>query len=467
MIFSTLYLPLTHHKKYFRNLWLIGLLLIHQQCSESTATEIDPNTSTTTGVTAEDTEPQETNLPNILFILADDLGVDAMPGYDLGAKKPSMPTIERLANQGVRFTKAWSNPVCSPTRASILTGKYGHQTRVLGVEQSNDINPNERIIQRAFNDQSNGSYSTSIIGKWHVSAGDNYDLPEAMGVDYYAGLFNGGVNDYSRWRFTVNGSSSIQNSYITSVLTDLAIEWIVAQNQPWFCWLAYTAPHTPFHLPPQALHYQGELPSDEASIAANQLPYYFAMIESLDTEIGRLLDGFTTSQLQNTLIVFMGDNGTPNSVAQPPYTASKAKGTLYEGGVHVPLIVSGYGVLRQGEEEDALVSTVDLYNTLLEAAGLTLEEALDSKSFWPLMTSEEDPIRTINYTEVLSNRANRSGYALTDGRFKWIVFDNGNEQFFDLENDAGETINLLNNTLSETAENALKTLQAKAAQIRQ
>lgn len=92
------------------------MLLIHQQCSESTATEIDPNTSTTTGVTAEDTDSQETNLPNILFILADDLGVDAMPGYDLGAKKPSMPTIERLANQGVRFTKAWSNPVCSPTR---------------------------------------------------------------------------------------------------------------------------------------------------------------------------------------------------------------------------------------------------------------------------------------------------------------------------------------------------------------
>lgn len=231
--------------------------------------------------------------------------------------------------------------------------------------------------------------------------------------------------------------------------------------------MAYTAPHPPFHLPPLALHHQGNLPEDETSIAANPLPYYFAMIESIDTELGRLLDGLSATALENTLIVFMGDNGTPNGVAQAPYTSTKAKGSLYEGGVHVPLILSGYGVHRKGEIEDALINSVDLYNTFLDAAGLSPEEGLASQSFWPLVASASEEIRTINYTEVLGDRPNRSGFALSDGRFKWIVFDNGNERLFDLHNDEGENTNLLNGTLSDPAEDALAMLRFKAAEIRQ
>ena len=97
--------------------------------------------------------------------------------------------------------------------------------------------------------------------------------------------------------------------------------------------MAYTAPHSPFHLPPQALHHQGDLPADEASIEANPLPYYFAMIESLDTELGRLLSSLSPAALENTLLVFMGDNGTPNGVAQTPYVSTKAKGSLCQGGL--------------------------------------------------------------------------------------------------------------------------------------
>ena len=448
-------------------LLLLLFALLLTQCSKRSSPSADPEVAVADDPPPQDDSPATNPSPNLLFVLADDLGIDAMPGYALGAQKPTLPTLEGLANNGLRFTQAWANPVCSPTRASILTGKYGYRTGVLGVEQNNNINPNERILQRAFNEQSNGAYRTSIIGKWHVSAGNDFDLPEAMGVDYYAGLFGGGVDDYSAWRLTANGSTTVQDSYITTALTDMALEWITAQEQPWFCWLAYTAPHSPFHLPPAGLHSQGGLPTDEASIEAHPLPYYFAMIESVDTELGRLLNVLSPTVLENTLIVFMGDNGTPNGVAQAPYSSTKAKGSLYKGGVHVPLIVSGYGVVRQGEEEEALVTAVDLYNTFLAAANLSPEENLDSQSFWPLVASAVEGARTINYAEVTGDRPNRSGYTLSDGRYKWLVLDNGNERFYDLSNDAGENTNLLNGTLSDEAENALNILRAKAAEIRQ
>lgn len=169
-----------------------------------------------------------------------------MPGYNLGEEKPLLPTLNRLTNESIRSTQVWTYPVCTPTRTSILTGKYGYKTGVLGVEQNNNLDPNERIIQRAFE----GQYSTSLIGTWHVSNENVYLGPEEMGVGYYAGLFSGGVNSYSSWQFTTNGSTVRQNSYITSALTDLAIDWIQTQKMPWFCWLAYNAPHTPFQLPP-------------------------------------------------------------------------------------------------------------------------------------------------------------------------------------------------------------------------
>ena len=278
------------HSIFKRRLKPVLLLLVFAsffvQCSKASSPSADPEAPVADDPLPQDDPPATNPSPNLLFVLADDLGIDAMPGYALGAQKPTLPTLEHLANNGLRFTQAWANPVCLPTRASILTGKYGYRTGVLGVEQNNNINPNERILQRAFNEQSNGAYRTSIIGKWHVSAGNDFDLPEAMGVDYYAGLFGGGVDDYSAWRLTANGSTTVQDSYITTALTDLALEWITAQEQPWFRWLAYTAPHSPFHLPTAGLHSQGGLPTDEASIEAHPLPYYFAMIESVDTELG-------------------------------------------------------------------------------------------------------------------------------------------------------------------------------------
>ena len=214
---------------------LVALLpLIFLQCGKKTQPlneneDILTEEPATNPADQEHQEGQTTgDYPNILFILADDLGLDPVPGYPIGTQKAFLPTLTKLACEGVRFTQAWSNPACTPTRASILTGKYGFRTGVLGVEQDNNIQPSERIVQRAMREQSDGLYRSSVIGKWHVTAGDAFEVPEAMGMDHYAGLFSGGVNDYHRWRFTSNGITTSQNSYITTALTDLALEWINA-----------------------------------------------------------------------------------------------------------------------------------------------------------------------------------------------------------------------------------------------
>ena len=160
-----------------------------------------------------------------------------------------------------------------------------------------------------------------------------------MGVDYFAGLLGGGVQSYTNWDLNENGVTTTSTAYTTTKFTDLAIDWVSAQSQPWFLWLAYNAPHTPFHLPPTNLHNQGDLPADDASIEANPLPYYQAMIEAMDSEMGRLLSTMTQEDRDNTLIIFVGDNGTPSEVVQE-YNSNRAKGSIYQGGVNVPMVIS-------------------------------------------------------------------------------------------------------------------------------
>ena len=186
-----------------------------------------------------------------------------------------------------------------------------------------------------------------------------------MGVTHYAGLLGGMQDDYFNWTLTENGATSTVTEYSTTFFTDSAINWIGQQKSPWFLWLAYTAPHTPFHLPPNAIH-SSVLSGTDADINANPRDYYFAALEALDTEIGRLLG---TVDRTNAVIIFIGDDGTPRRVVQAPYTLARSKGTLYQGGIHVPMIVSGAGVTRAGQREGALINTTDLFATVADLAG--------------------------------------------------------------------------------------------------
>jgi arylsulfatase A-like enzyme len=147
-----------------------------------------------------------------------------------------------------------------------------------------------------------------------------------------------------------------------------ALQWISQRGtNSWFLWLAFNAGHTPFHKPPNELHSSDALPGTAIHINANPRLYYEAMIEAMDTEMGRLLTNMTRTNanvsLTNTMIIFLGDNGTPRQVIQPPYSASRAKGTLYEGGIRVPLIVAGAGVISPNRVSTEVVHCVDLFAT--------------------------------------------------------------------------------------------------------
>ena len=314
---------------------------------------------------------------NVLLIIVDDVGLDATIGYNVGYQKPNMPNLQNLINSGVKFNNVWSNPVCSPTRSTILTGKYGYRTSILNV--GDELSTSETSLHNYLTQNSN--YNSALVGKWHLSGyPSNPNHPNNLGIDYYSGMIAGGIQDYSNWIFTENGNNSNSTVYATTKLTNEAIDWINNQDSEWFMWLAYNAPHTPFHLPPNDLHSQGQLLTDQASIDSNPLPYYLAMIEAVDSEMGRLFNSISEEELANTTIIFIGDNGTTSQVVQQ-YNSNRAKGSLYNGGINVPMIISGNQVNRFNQDEDALINTTDLFTTITELCGVNNQNIHDSKSF--------------------------------------------------------------------------------------
>lgn len=373
---------------------------------------------------------------NILLIIADDMGLDATPGYTIGSQKPNMPVLESLSSSGIRFNNLWSNPTCTPTRGSIITGKYGFRT---GVTEVGDEMPlTETALQRSIN-----GYNTAVFGKWHLT-NNNTTHPIDFGVGEYAGFLSGTVADYSNWNFTQNGQTTNSTTYTTTQFTDLAIDWLDEQpeNEPWFLWLAYNAPHTPFHLPPANLHTQGNLPTDQASIDANPLPYYLAMLEAMDTEMGRLLDAMTIEERENTVIIFIGDNGSPGQVVQE-YNSNRAKGSLFQGGINVPMIISGKNVTRVNTVENALLNTTDLFATIIELTGDNLSAIHDSKSFKELLASNSQTSPR-NYVYAERGAVATPDYTIRNATHKYILYDDGTEFLFNLSNNPLENPNLLN-----------------------
>ncbi|MBK9177008.1 MAG: sulfatase-like hydrolase/transferase [Flavobacteriales bacterium] len=378
--------------------------------------------------------------PNILLIIADDMGVDPVPNYMPGPQKAVMPNLEALMADGLTFDNVWADPLCSPTRGTIITGRYGLYTGVLNAGTASLMPPGE-ITLHSYLDGIGAGYASCIIGKWHLGGtAPDPAYPNAMGVPHYAGLLTGAAQNYFNWNLTVNGTTSPNTSYITTTFTDMALDWIGQQQQPWFCWLAYNAPHTPFHRPPLFMHTQGPLPTDQASINANPLPYYLAMCESVDYELGRIISTLSPETLANTVIIFLGDNGTDANVIQLPYVETHAKATLYEGGVRVPMVMAGPGVTRMGEREPALVNTSDLFTTIVELTGNALPSYENSRSMVPLLTQEGLSIRDCAYTEMLGQSG---GFAYRNVRYKYMDPTVGQPRFYDLLLDPWEMNNLL------------------------
>lgn len=380
--------------------------------------------------------------PNILLIIADDMGVDALGAYGIGDLVPNTPHINKLRASGVSFTNTWACPSCTPTRATMLTGKYGVNSGVNTVPEV--LGLDQKSIFKEVSELTDDAYASCVVGKWHISEKTDIDHPYDHGADDFMGFMDYGVADYSNWDKVEAHASATCTDYVSSYFTDYAANWINDQTKPWFMWLAHAAPHTPFHVPPAEMYTSEDTNS--------RLGKFIVMIESLDYEIGRLLDSIPDNVLDNTVIIFIGDNGTPGSVLQG-FTRPLGKNTVYQGGVHVPLIVSGYGVTRINEEEDAMINASDMYATIAQIAqadAYPSNKVNDSYSFKHILSDTTGTERSYNYMELGSNHSIENDvYTIRNAQYKIIYDVAGNKEMFDLSVDPFEANDLLLGTLTE------------------
>jgi arylsulfatase B len=397
---------------------------------------------------------------NVLLIIADDLGVDYISAYALGSDPAPTPVLDSLAENGLVFTNTWTSPICSPSRANILTGKYSFRTGIGTAITGPDnirLDTGEYIIPKAIKIQTGAN--SAMMGKWHLghSTQAGRSNPNALGFDSYSGNLEGQLNNYSSWTKTVNGTNQLVNGYATTVNINDAINWVSNQTDNWFLTLSFNAPHSPFHKPPNNLHSFDGLSTNPIQINANPQPYYKAMIEAMDTEVGRFLNHLDAiGQLSNTHIIFIGDNGTPEEVVVSPFISTRAKGTIYNGGVQVPLIISGPAVANPGQTRNELVNSTDLYKTILELMGgdgsiLPADVAPDSKNILSLIngTSDLENQRAWMMAEVFKPTPSiKDGKTITNGAFKLIEFDNGTTEFYNFATDFFENNPLSINNLN-------------------
>ena len=405
-----------------------------------------------------------------------------------------MPVLEKMCREGIVFDNFYANPLCSPTRATMMTGRYSFRTGVGTVVRRGGapgLKLSEQTIFQFLDRRTSKRYAHAVIGKWHLADAGNGAArhPNKAGAGYYAGVLRGAVRDHYNWPRTKDGATARVAKYITTALTDEAGQWINRQRKPWFMWLAHVAPHLPLHLPPKNLHGRFELNGAAADIRARALDYYFAALEALDSEIGRLLAQMPKAIRDNTLVLFLGDNGTPPRVSQS-YRRSRTKGSVFEGGVHVPLVAWGRGVVRRGAREKALINTTDIFATVAELAGVDLAQAkppVDSISFAPLLSRAEKTGREFAYAEhfgpanqpaaVLRGQlgprrrirlSDLYGWTIRDARWKYVQLQRGRAMLFDLLRDPLERTDLLTSSpsLAKDAFAALIRLKAKAKTLR-
>ena len=400
---------------------------------------------------------------NILLLVADDLGVDVLGTYPEAVNAPPTPNIDALAQSGVTFRTAYSNPVCSTTRATLQTGRYSFRTGVGSIVQNNPnlpyyyaLQPAETTLAEMLEIGTGGQYSHTAIGKWHLgndSVGGAL-APNLAGYSHFSGiLFNvpyqsGTANPYSHWQKVEDGSTFLSSRYTATDKVDEAATWLATVSEPWLLVVNFNLPHAPFHRPPAALH-SYSLPKSRPDPGDDARPYYEAMIEAMDTEIGRLL---SYVDLGATHVIFLGDNGTPQEVTRAPFDPAHAKSTVYEGGIRVPLIVSGPAVVAPNRVADGLVNTTDVFATVAELAGVDLQALslpmLDSKSLVPYLHNPGQPSRRrFVYAETFSpNGATDPSHwerAVRNSRYKLIRRrDAGGpveEELYDLASDPLET----------------------------
>ena len=401
--------------------------------------------------------------PNILLVVADDLGVDLVRAYGEGSAPPCTPHIDALAAQGLLFRNAWANPVCSPTRAALLTGRHGFRTGIGSPGGGGGLLAlEERILPEVLD-----GYASACLGKWHLGAGQLLH-PNLSGFQHFAGILGGAVADYGNWIKVVDGVPFPTTTYATRDTADDAIACIQTLPEPWFLYVPFFAPHVPHHVPPSEYcgasacpdSWCGTLPPSPSEPAMAK-----AMTEVLDAELGRVLAALE-ARAPNSYVFFLGDNGTARDASEPPFDPDHAKGTPYEGGIHVPLIVRGPGVVHG--ECHGLVGATDLFVTVAQLAHVSATTtAEDSLSLVPYFAHPTRPsLRRTLYSEQFAPNNSAPPYdvhdrAIRDLRFKLIRRIGQADEFYDLVEDRFELHDLLAIGLDRTQRAAYDALVAE------
>ena len=393
---------------------------------------------------------------NTILLIADDVSPDYF-GFYSNNDTSITPVLSNLAYNGVVFDHAWAYPVCSPTRASMLTGRYGFRTgmgHVVAGPSTNQLSTAETTIASILRNNAPIQYSTACVGKWHLhSQGGNLNNPSIMGYQYYSGNFAGGITDYYNYQKIVNGTVDTSTTYATTETINDAISWLdtIPTNQPFFLWVGFNAPHSPWHKPPNNLISNPNLPGTPGHISANRSEYFKAAIDALDTETGRLLQYLNTKGLlDSTNIIFIGDNGSPGQVTKNPVN-NRSKGTIYNYGVEVPMFISGPAVINQGRRTTKMVSTVDLFATIADLSNVTNwnpnNVVQDSRSLMPIIKNQSPVIRGYQFSELFGQSASNDGKSIRNQDYHLIKFDSaGTQEFYNISNDTFETNNLLQST---------------------
>lgn len=416
---------------------------------------------------------------NVLVIVADDFGVDCVAAYQEGQDLPSTPHLDALCARGVLFRNAYAYPSCSPTRAAILTGRHPCRTMVgRWIYHENNSNPTIGTVQEREHtlpeliNRAGAGYAHASIGKWHMhDATLGLDAPRTLGgYTDFVGALAAQLPSYYAWPRIDNGVQQTCTAYATTQTTDDAIAWISARTSPWFCHLAYHAPHAPLHVPPTTLQ------SRNLSTSSSPRELYLAAIEAMDTEIGRLFATLGPTVMANTNVIFLGDNGTLQGMAVPPFLPHRAKTTPYEGGINVPLVCAGPAVNGGGRQVQALACAVDLFSTVLELtssqSALPTWLKVDGISLVPyLHNPQQAPLRTFAYSEEFTGTTwpapiTNGVVAVRDDRYKAIWRPSGYAELFDLQNDPFEQSNLLGTPLPPAALLAYAALTGEMTRIR-
>jgi arylsulfatase A-like enzyme len=433
--------------------------------------------------------------PNVVFILVDDLGYSDIGAYNENTFYDT-PNIDALAAQATQFTNGYAaNPVCSPSRYAILTGK--HPSRVDATEwfhindwphRSEKFNPaqvhqqldlEEKTLAESFKE---AGYATAFLGKWHLGEEERF-WPEHHGFDINVGGNsngqppNGYFSPYKNKRLT----DGDKGEYLTERLTTEAINIIdinAKKSAPFFLYLSFYSVHTPLQAPKETIeHYQAKSdrantqdsfnneeqiwPTDEPRLVRvkQNHPTYASMISKMDTQVGRILQKLKAEGLDdNTIVVFTSDNGGLSTSEGSPTSnlpLRGGKGWLYEGGIRVPYIIKLPG--EKPQKIDVPVVSTDFYPTLLEVAGLAIqpEQHQDGISLTPLLASDGKlatrPI-FFHYPHY-SNQGGFPGAAVRLGDWKLLErYEDGKLQLFNLANDISEQNDLAREQTAKTAE---------------